>query len=65
MSASFTPTDEAVGDKAVYDIDQAVLVMTGKDLKLTTPQDVHDRARQPGMLVAEAHGAWDAATRSW
>jgi lipopolysaccharide export system protein LptA len=35
-----TPTDEAVGDKAVYDIDQAVLVMTGKGLKLTTPQDV-------------------------
>ena len=35
-----TPTDEAVGDKAVYDIDQAVLVMTGKHLRLTTPQDV-------------------------
>jgi len=35
-----TPTDEAVGDKAVYDIDQAVLVMTGNDLRLTTPQYV-------------------------
>ena len=35
-----TPTDEAVGDHAVYDIDQAVLVMTGKGLKLTTPQEV-------------------------
>jgi len=35
-----TPTDEAVGDKAVYDIDQAVLVMTGEHLKLTTPTDV-------------------------
>jgi len=35
-----TPTDEAVGDMAVYDIDQAVLVMTGKHLRLTTPQDV-------------------------
>ncbi len=35
-----TPTDEAVGDKAVYDIDQAVLVMTGHAMKLTTPQDV-------------------------
>ena len=35
-----TPTDEAVGDLAVYDIDQAVLVMTGKALKLTTPQYV-------------------------
>jgi lipopolysaccharide export system protein LptA len=35
-----TPTDEAVGDHAIYDIDQAVLVMTGKNLKLTTPQQV-------------------------
>ena len=35
-----TPTDEAVGDKAVYDIDQAVLVMTGKAMRLTTPQYV-------------------------
>ena len=35
-----TPTDEAVGDKAVYDIDQAVLVMTGEHMRLTTPQDV-------------------------
>ena len=34
----YTPTDEAVGDVAVYDIDQAVLVMTGGGLKLTTPQ---------------------------
>ncbi len=36
----FTPTDLAVGDHAVYDIDQAVLLMTGGDLKLTTPQQV-------------------------
>jgi lipopolysaccharide export system protein LptA len=35
-----TPTDEAVGDHAVYDIDQAVLVMTGQHMKLTTPQQV-------------------------
>jgi lipopolysaccharide export system protein LptA len=35
-----TPTDEAVGDKAVYDIDQAVLVMTGHAMRLTTPQYV-------------------------
>lgn len=35
-----TPTDEAVGARAVYDIDQAVLVMTGGALKLTTPQQV-------------------------
>jgi len=36
----FTPTDLAVGDHAVYDIDQAVLLMTGADMKLTTPQQV-------------------------
>jgi lipopolysaccharide export system protein LptA len=35
-----TPTDEAMGDKAVYDIDQSVLVMTGHNLRLTTPQYV-------------------------
>ena len=35
-----TPTDEAVADHAIYDIDQAVLVLTGHALKLTTPQDV-------------------------
>ncbi len=36
----FTPTDEAVGDRAVYDIDQAVMVMTGRGLRLTTPTQV-------------------------
>jgi len=36
----FTQTDQAWGDHGVYDIDQAVLVLTGKALKLTTPQDV-------------------------
>nr|WP_294526786.1 LptA/OstA family protein [uncultured Rhodopila sp.] len=36
----FTQTDQAQGDKATYDLDQAVLVMTGRDLKLTTPNDV-------------------------
>ncbi len=35
-----TPTDEAVGDHAVYDIDQALLILTGQTLKLTTPQQV-------------------------
>jgi lipopolysaccharide export system protein LptA len=34
----FTATDTATGDRAVYDIDQAVLVLTGRDLSLTTPQ---------------------------
>ena len=36
----FTPTDQAWGDKAVYDIDQAVLVLTGHNLKLATPNDI-------------------------
>lgn len=35
----FTPTDQAQGDKATYDLDQSVLVMTGKNLKLTTPNN--------------------------
>ena len=35
----FTPTDQAQGDKATYDLDQSVLVMTGRNLKLTTPTD--------------------------
>ena len=34
----FTATDVATGDRAVYDIDQAVLVLTGRELTLTTPQ---------------------------
>ena len=34
----FTPTDQAFGDHAVYDIDQAVLVMTGHNLHIITPQ---------------------------
>jgi lipopolysaccharide export system protein LptA len=33
----YTPTDEATGERAIYDIDQAVLVMTGRNLKLITP----------------------------
>ncbi len=31
-----TPTDTATGDRAVYDMDQAVLVLTGRDLALAT-----------------------------
>lgn len=34
----YTATDTATGDRAVYDIDQAVLVLTGRGLSLTTPQ---------------------------
>jgi len=36
----FTPTDQAWGDHAVYDIDTAILILTGHGLRLTTPQDV-------------------------
>jgi len=36
----FTATDLAVGDKAVYDIDQAVLLLTGSAMTITTPQQV-------------------------
>jgi lipopolysaccharide export system protein LptA len=36
----FTQTDQAWGDHAVYDIDQAVLVLTGQGLRLTTPNDL-------------------------
>jgi lipopolysaccharide export system protein LptA len=36
----FTATDQAWGDRANYDLDQSVLVMTGKNLKLVTPNDV-------------------------
>ncbi|HEY8613294.1 MAG TPA: LptA/OstA family protein [Roseomonas sp.] len=32
-------TDRAQGDRAVYDMDQAVMVLTGRDLKLSTPTD--------------------------
>ncbi|MDE8348415.1 MAG: LptA/OstA family protein [Acidocella sp.] len=35
-----TPTDNAFGDHAVYNMDNAVLVLTGEHLKLTTPHDV-------------------------
>lgn len=34
-----TPTQTMTGDHAVYDIDQTVLVVTGNDLRLTTPRD--------------------------
>ena len=34
-----TVTDQGWGDQATYDLDQAVLVMTGRNLKLTTPDN--------------------------
>lgn len=51
-----TPTDEAVGEHAVYDIDQAVLVMTGGSLRLTTPQQVI-RARDSMEYWSDKHMA--------
>jgi lipopolysaccharide export system protein LptA len=36
----FNPTQHAYGDHADYNIDEAVVVMTGDHLKMTTPQDV-------------------------
>lgn len=36
----YTATDNAWGDHAVYTASQQVLVLTGKNLKLTSPQDV-------------------------
>ena len=35
----YTATDQAWGDRALYDIDQAVLVLTGRGLRLVTPTD--------------------------
>lgn len=34
-----TATDRAAGDRAVYDMDQAVMVLTGRDLWLETPDN--------------------------
>jgi len=34
-----TATDRAEGDRAVYDMDQAVMVMTGRALRLATPDN--------------------------
>lgn len=36
----FTETEQAIGDRATYDVDQAVLVMTGRDLRLITQNEV-------------------------
>ena len=52
----FTATDQATGDRAVYDMDQAVLVLTGRHLKLTTPQDVLT-ARQSIEYWSDKHMA--------
>jgi lipopolysaccharide export system protein LptA len=36
----FTDSEQAIGDRATYDVDQAVLVMTGRDLRLITQNEV-------------------------
>ena len=36
----YTATDQAWADHATYDIDKAVLVLTGRNLKITTPQQL-------------------------
>lgn len=56
-----TATDRAAGDRAVYDIDQAVMVLTGRDLWMTT-QDSRITARDsleywPAKRMAVARGA--------
>ena len=57
----FTSTDQVVGDRAVYDIDQAVLVMTGSAIKLTTPtqmltaRDTLEYWSQKHMAVARGN----------
>lgn len=35
-----SPTERAQGDRGVYDVDEGVLVLTGRDLRLTTPTDL-------------------------
>jgi lipopolysaccharide export system protein LptA len=35
----YTATDQAFGDKATYDMDEGVLVLTGHDLRLITPNE--------------------------
>ena len=57
----FTTTDQAFGDHAVYDIDQAVLVMTGRNLHIVTPnqtmsaRDVMEYWSQKHMSVGRGN----------
>ncbi|UFN47392.1 hypothetical protein LPC08_15355 [Roseomonas sp. OT10] len=61
-----TATDRAQGDRAIYDMDQAVMVLTGRNLQLNTPQDTI-RARDsleywPQKRMAVARGAATVTT---
>ena len=57
----FTPTDQAFADHAVYDIDQAVLLLTGRNLHIITPQqtmsarDVMEYWSQKHMAVGRGN----------
>ena len=63
----FTPTDQAFGDHAIYDIDQAVLVLTGHDLHIITPQqtmsarDVMEYWSQKHMAVGRGNAVVNTA----
>lgn len=60
-------TDHAEGDRAIYDMDQSVLVMTGRALKLTTPENVltsqDSMEYWPGRRMAVARGAATVVTQ--
>ncbi|WP_426957038.1 LptA/OstA family protein [Muricoccus radiodurans] len=61
-----TATDRAQGDRAVYDVDQQVMVLTGRDLQLNTPDNII-RARDSleywqARRMAVARGAASAVT---
>ncbi len=62
----FTASDRAQGDKAVYDLDQAVMIMTGRNLKLTTSQNLltarDDLEYWPNKHMAVARGASEIVT---
>ncbi|WBV43371.1 LptA/OstA family protein [Pseudoroseomonas cervicalis] len=54
-------TDHAEGDRAIYDMDQAVVVLTGRGLRLTTPQNTltsrDSMEYWPARRMAVARGA--------
>src|SRR3954451_18674871 len=52
----FNQVDIAVGDRAIYDVDQSVLQMTGKNMSLTTPNQVFT-ARDSMEWWAQKHMA--------
>ena len=61
-----TETDQAQGDRGVYDMDQAVMVLTGRNLRLTTPDDTitaRDSLEYwPQKRMAVARGAASVVT---